>query len=78
MTPLSEIVFGKWSQDQQTSVVSYRGLDKVKQTTYGSVEKHKAIFVAKGFSQVEGIGYNETFAPVERYSSIRSIVALST
>jgi hypothetical protein len=41
-----------------------------------SIEKYKAIFVAKGFSQVEGIDYEETFAPVARYSSIRSILAL--
>jgi hypothetical protein len=41
------------------------------------VEKHKARFVARGFSQVEGIDYDETFAPVTRYSSIRSMLALS-
>jgi len=33
--------------------------------------------VARGFSQVEGIDYDETFARVSRYSSIRSILALS-
>ena len=33
-------------------------------------------FVAKGFSQVEGIDYGENFSPVKRYSSIRSIPAL--
>ena len=32
------------------SVVSFRCLYKVKQATYGSVEKHKAIFVARDFS----------------------------
>eukprot|EP00253_Pinus_taeda_P025926 PITA_25926 len=37
------------------SVVSSRWLYKIKQATYGSVEKHKAIFVARGFSQVEEI-----------------------
>ena len=42
------------------------------------MEKHKAIFVAHGFSQVEGIDYDETFALVARYSSIKSILALST
>eukprot|EP00253_Pinus_taeda_P011031 PITA_11031 len=53
-------------------------LYKVKQVANGSVEKHKARFVARGFSQVEGIDYDEAFAHVARYSSIRSILALST
>jgi hypothetical protein len=59
------------------SVVGSRWIYKVKQAADGSVEKYKARFVAKGFSQVEGIDYEETFAPVARYSSIRSILALS-
>ena len=33
--------------------------------------------MARGFSQIEGIDYEETFAPVARYSSIRTILALS-
>ena len=41
------------------------------------MEKYKARFVARGFSQIEGINYEETFAPVARYSSIWTIVALS-
>ena len=36
-------------------VVSYHWLYKVKKATDGSVEKHKARFVAHGFSQVERI-----------------------
>ena len=48
----------------------------MKQEIYGSVEKYKARFVAREFSQVKGIDYEETFAPVARYSSIRSILAL--
>jgi len=58
-------------------MVSSRWFYKVKQATDGSVEKHKVKFVAKGFSLVEGIYYEETFPPVERYSSIKSILALS-
>jgi len=60
------------------SVVGSRWLYKVKHAADGSIEKHKARFVAKGFSQVEGIDYEETFAPVARYSSIRSILSLSS
>jgi hypothetical protein len=33
--------------------------------------------VARGFSQIEGIYYDETFAPITTYSSIRSIFTLS-
>ena len=57
--------------------MSSRSLFKVKQVSYGSVEKHKARFVARGFSQVEGIDYDETYALVARYSSIRSMLPLS-
>ena len=59
------------------SVVGSRWIYKVKQAADGSVEKYKAIFVSRGFSQIEGINYEETFAPVARYSSIRTILALS-
>eukprot|EP00253_Pinus_taeda_P023124 PITA_23124 len=60
------------------SVVGSRWIYKVKQAVDGSVEKYKARFVARGFSQIEGIDYEETFSPVARYSSIRMILALST
>ena len=34
--------------------------------------------VAKGFSQKEGIDYNETYAPVVRYESIRMVISIAT
>ena len=34
--------------------------------------------MAHGFSQVEGIDYDETFSLVARYSSIKPILALSS
>ena len=58
-------------------VVGSRWIFKVKAATNGSIEKYKAKFVAKGYSQVEGIDYEDTFAPITRYSSIRSILALA-
>ena len=59
------------------SMVGSRWIYKIKRVADGRVEKYKAIFVAQGFSQIEGIDYDVTFAPVARYSSIRSILALS-
>jgi hypothetical protein len=58
-------------------VVSLKWLFKIKHAADGSIEKYKARFVTRGFSQKEGIDYEETFAPVARYTSIRTIIALA-
>ena len=50
------------------SVVSSKWIYKTKHSTNGSIEKYKEIFVAHGFSQKEGIDYEETFASVSRYT----------
>src|SRR6266850_4635520 len=39
--------------------------------------RKRACLVAKGFSQVEGIDYNDIFSPVMRYESVHLIVALA-
>jgi hypothetical protein len=58
-------------------VVSSKWIYKVKYVADGSIEKYKARFVACGFSQKEGIDYEEMFSPVSRYTSIRTIIALA-
>ena len=58
------------------SIVTSKWIYKIKHVVDGSLEKYKARFVARGFSQKEGIDYEEIFAPVARYTSIRSIPAL--
>jgi hypothetical protein len=60
------------------SVVTSRWLYKTKIVADGSVEKHKARFVARGFSHIEGVDYDETFTPVARYTSIGTIIAIAT
>jgi len=62
---------------KEKSVVSSRWLYRVKKAIDGSVGKYKARFMAHGFSQVDGIDYDETF-PVARYSLIRFIFTLSS
>jgi hypothetical protein len=59
-------------------VVSSKWVYKTKHTTDGSIEKYKARFVARGFSQKEGIECEETFAPTARYTSIETILSLAT
>ena len=60
------------------SIVSSKLIYKVKHAADGSIEKYKARFVARGFSQKEGIDYEKKFAPVARYTSIRAIMALAS
>jgi hypothetical protein len=58
-------------------VVTSKWIYKIKHAADGSIEKYKVRFVARGFSQVEGVDYDETFAPVARYMSICTIIALA-
>ena len=49
-------------------VVSSKWIFKIKHVADGSIEKYKARFVTRGFSQKEGIDYEETFTLIARYT----------
>jgi hypothetical protein len=50
---------------------------KNKEGDKGEVVRNKSRLVAQGFSQKEGIDYEETFAPVARLEAIRIFLAFS-
>ncbi|KAI5334005.1 hypothetical protein L3X38_024138 [Prunus dulcis] len=50
---------------------------KTKLNLDGSIQKHKARLVVKGYAQQPGIDFNETFAPVARLDTIRTLIALA-
>jgi hypothetical protein len=60
------------------NVVGTKWVFRNKQDEHGVVIRNKAWLVAKGYSQVEGLDFGETYAPVARLESIRRLLAYAT
>jgi hypothetical protein len=60
------------------NVVGTKWVFRNKQDEHGVVTRNKAQLLAKGYSQVEGLGFGETYAPVARLESIRILLAYAT
>ena len=75
---------GTWTVHKTSDIpagrqpVGSKWVFKVKFNADGWVERYKARIVAKGYSQIEGLDYDETFAAVTRYDALRLIIALAT
>jgi hypothetical protein len=58
--------------------VNSKWIYKIKHIVEGSIKRQKMRFVARGFSQEEGIDYEEIFSLVARYTSIQMIISPAT
>ena len=61
----------------QRKPIGNKWVFKIKRWAHGMIDKFKAHLVAKGFTQIEGVGYEETLSLVVRMASIRLLLALA-
>ena len=59
------------------NVVGSKWVFCIKHGPNGAILKYKACAVAQGFTQIEGLDYDETFAPVIKLTSLCTILALA-
>lgn len=57
------------------NIVTNRWVLRIKRNTSGAIDRYRARLVARGFTQVHGIDYNETFAPVVNTCTVRLLLA---
>ena len=60
------------------NVVSGKWIFKHKYHSDGTLARHKARWVVRGFSQQHGIDYDETFSPVVKPATIRAVLSIAT
>ena len=59
---------------KEREVVSLKLIYKIKLNQEGNIHKHKARQVARSFTQKSGIDFYETFSPVARLETIRTVI----
>jgi hypothetical protein len=57
------------------NVIGSKWVFKNKMNEKGNIVRNKARLVCKGYAQIEGLDFDETFAPVARLESIRMFLA---
>ena len=70
-------VYEEIRRPHDRKVIGSKWVFRAKKGADRSVEKFKVQLVAKGFTQVEGVDYDEMFTPVVKFTSLQTLLALA-
>ena len=71
---------GTWrlvKRPPDANLVDSKWVLKIKKNAAGEIDKYKARLVARGFTQIYGVDYYETYSPVARLASFRLLMAIA-
>jgi hypothetical protein len=61
----------------EQNIIGTKWIFKNKTDEHGTVVRNKTRLVAQGYTQIEGVDYDETFAPIARLESIRILLSIA-
>ena len=71
---------GTWHLEEAppgANVIGSKWVFKAKKDAAGNIARYKARLVAQGFSQIGGVDYDDTYAPVAKLASSRVVIAMA-
>jgi reverse transcriptase-like protein len=71
---------GTWRLEEapsNTNIIGSKWVFKAKKDAVGNIAQYKARLVAQGFSQIDGVDYDDTYTPVAHLASSHAIIAIA-